>query len=469
MTSFSLTTRLTLFYTLVSALVLLGLGWLTSAAMNQHFDALDRAGLQDKIHLIEEVGAKAESKSDLQKRLADVLHSHEGLIVTLQTNGQTLFATEALKIPDAAIKNLSQESKTQKLFNWETKDHQYRALGALISTPLIGDEVLTLWVVLDSKLHAHFQEHFRFTLAIYVILATVFSGLLGWLAAKQGLAPLRIMKSRAQAVTSNKMGERMPVKTVPVEMADLAQTLNDMLDRLQEDFRRLSEFSSDLAHELRTPISNLLTETQVTLSSKRSNTEYEDVLASNSEELQRLARMVSDMLFLAKTENGLTLPSQETIAIATQAQALFDFYEALAFEKGIDLALTGEGLISGDRLMLRRALSNLLSNALRHATIGTTVSIKVETINDKVQVSVINHGSMISEEMLPRLFDRFFRVDKSRAHPHSDGAGLGLAITRAIMLAHGGGVTVTSRLGETCFSLIFPKIDTDNYAINAND
>jgi two-component system heavy metal sensor histidine kinase CusS len=469
MTRLSLTTRLTLFYTLISALVLLGLGWLTSVAMNQHFNALDRAGLQDKIHLIEEVSAKADSKSDLKKRLSDVLHSHEGLIVTLESNGETLFATEALKIPDAAIKNLNHESKTQKLFNWETEKNQYRALGALISTPLVENKVLTLWVVLDSKLHAHFQEHFRFTLAVYVILATIFSGLLGWLAAKQGLAPLRIMKSKAQAVTSNKMGERMPVKTVPVEMADLAQTLNDMLDRLQEDFSRLSEFSSDLAHELRTPISNLLTETQVTLSSKRSNAEYEDVLASNSEELQRLARMVSDMLFLAKTENGLALPHQETITIATEAQALFDFYEALAFEREIYLELTGDAIINSDRLMLRRALSNLLSNALRHAAISTTVSIKVETLGDKVQVRVINRGSIIDEEMLPRLFDRFFRVDKSRAHPHSDGAGLGLAITRAIMLAHGGSVTVTSLIGETCFTLTFPKVDVGNQDTDTNN
>jgi two-component system heavy metal sensor histidine kinase CusS len=469
MTRLSLTTRLTLFYTLVSALVLLGLGWLTSVAMNQHFEALDRAGLQDKIHLIEEVGAKANSKSDLQKRLGDVLHSHEGLIVTLKANGQTVFETETLTIPDAALKNLNQEPKTQKLFNWESKGNQYRALGALISTPLISNEVLTVWVVLDSKLHAHFQQHFRLTLAVYVIVATILSGLLGWLAAKQGLAPLRIMKSRAQTVTSNKMGQRMPVKTVPVEMADLAQTLNDMLDRLQEDFRRLSEFSSDLAHELRTPISNLLTETQVTLASKRSNADYEDVLASNSEELQRLARMVSDMLFLAKTENGLALPNPESIAVATQAQALLDFYEALAFEKEIYLVLSGDAIINSDRLMLRRALSNLLSNAIRHAAVGTTVSIKIETVDDKVQVRVINQGSIISEEMLPRLFDRFFRVDKSRAHLHSDGAGLGLAITRAIMLAHGGNVSVTSLHGETCFSLTFARVDRISQTANASD
>jgi two-component system heavy metal sensor histidine kinase CusS len=285
----------------------------------------------------------------------------------------------------------------------------------------------------------------------------MFSGLLGWFGAHRGLAQLRIMKSRAQTVTSNKMGERMPVASVPIEMADLATTLNDMLDRLQEDFRRLSEFSSDLAHELRTPISNLLTETQVTLSMARTAEVYQDVLASNSEELQRLGRMVADMLYLAKTENGLALPSRELIDIATEVQALFEFYEALAQEKGLTLVLEGQCRIQGDRLMLRRALSNLLSNAMRHATPLSDVLIQLQAGEEGTLVKVINQGDDIHPDMLPRLFDRFFRVEKSRAHPNSDGAGLGLPITRAITQAHGGTITVTSQAGQTCFTLWFPK------------
>ncbi|NBW49912.1 MAG: HAMP domain-containing protein, partial [Betaproteobacteria bacterium] len=295
----SLTTRLTLFYTLASATVLLGLGWVTSVAMNQHFEDLDRATLEDKIHLIQEVGGKAASRPDLQENLNDILHSHEGLFVSIHRNGQPVYATSDLQIPNAAA-NVGEDPQTQPVLRWQNDGQEYRALGALLPSPAADSEPMTVWVALDTQHHAHFQRQFQTTLVTYVIFATLFSGLLGWIAAHRGLAPLRIMKSRAQSVTSNKMGERMPVEAVPVEMADLAITLNDMLDRLQEDFRRLSEFSSDLAHELRTPISNLLTETQVTLSMARTNTDYQDVLASNSEELQRLARMVSDMLFLAK-------------------------------------------------------------------------------------------------------------------------------------------------------------------------
>jgi len=453
---FSLTTRLTLFYTLASATVLLGLGWVTSVAMNQHFEDLDRATLEDKIHLIQEVGGKAISRPDLQENLDDILHSHEGLFVSIHRNGKVIYATSELQIPNEAVTTVSEDPQTQSVLRWQNDGHEYRALGALLPSTSAESSPTTVWVALDTQHHAHFQRQFQTTLMVYVILATLFSGLLGWIAAHRGLAPLRIMKSRAQSVTSNKMGERMPVAAVPVEMADLAITLNDMLDRLQEDFRRLSEFSSDLAHELRTPISNLLTETQVTLSMARTNADYQDVLASNSEELQRLARMVSDMLFLAKTEHGLALPSRELISVETEVQALFDFYEALAAERGLGLELTGDGSIHGDRLMLRRALSNLLSNALRHAAPNSAVLIHIETHANTTKVHVTNQGAEIAPEMLPRLFDRFFRVDKSRAHPDSDGTGLGLAITRAIMEAHGGRISVTSEAGDTCFSLDFP-------------
>ncbi len=145
---------------------------------------------------------------------------------------------------------------------------------------------------------------------LYVALAVLASGLFGWWAARRGLSPLRAMASRAKAVTGDKLDQRMPVEAVPVEMAALAADLNAMLARLQDDFRRLSEFSSDLAHELRTPLTNLMTQTRVALSQPRDAARYRDVLASNVEELQRLSRMVSDMLYLAKMEHGLDLPTR---------------------------------------------------------------------------------------------------------------------------------------------------------------
>jgi two-component system heavy metal sensor histidine kinase CusS len=192
------------------------------------------------------------------------------------------------------------------------------------------------------------------------------------------------------------------------------------------------------------------------LSAPRDPAAYRDVLASNAEELQGLARMVSDMLFLAKTEHAVDLPNRERFALSPEVQALFNFYEVLAEEKSIGLSLAGEGSIEGDRLMFRRALGNLLSNALRHAPEGSTVRVSIVQHDEGVQVSVENTGLAIAADALPRLFDRFYRADSARSSLESEGTGLGLAIVRAIAQAHGGAVTVTSDERRTCFSLVFP-------------
>jgi two-component system heavy metal sensor histidine kinase CusS len=232
----------------------------------------------------------------------------------------------------------------------------------------------------------------------------------------------------------------------------LAESLNDMLARLEESFKRLSDFSSDLAHELRTPVSNLMTQTQVALSKTRSSAEYREVLESNCEEFDRLSRMISDMLFLAKSENGLIVPGQESFDLADEVTALFDFYGALAEENGVSLGLEGSGQVTGDRLMLRRAIGNLLSNALRYTPSGGRIVVTVSVVRDSfdaeaVHLSVENTGEPIPPEHLSRLFDRFYRVDASRRNS-GDGAGLGLAITRSILRSHGG--DIEGRTGKGC-------------------
>ncbi|WP_232834269.1 ATP-binding protein, partial [Rhodoferax ferrireducens] len=154
-----------------------------------------------------------------------------------------------------------------------------------------------------------------------------------------------------------------------------------------------------------------MTETQVALSRARSADEYRSILESNAEEYEHMARMISDMLLLAKAENGLVVPSRETIDLATEVRALFDYYDAVAEEKGLRLVLEGDGEVSADRLMLRRALGNLLSNAVRHSTAGTTVHVRIHANPDTVSIGMANTGDGIAPDYLERIFDRFFRVD----------------------------------------------------------
>ena len=454
----SLTSRLTIFFTLVAAAVVLGLGWLCMVSADRHFLDLDRMALEDKRQLIEDILANSNSAEDARWRLGESLSHHHGLLVSIKnSSGQTLYKSEEFKFLEKPISS-DHGKDDHALQTLKSGGSEFHAIQFQTVAKYRQEDTLTASVAIDAAHHQEFLEELQRSLAVYALFATLISGLLGWIAAHQGMAPLRAMRSRAAVVTGQQLEERMPVEAVPIEMADLAKELNQMLDRLESDFRRLSEFSSDLAHELRTPISNLLTQTQVTLSTKRDAFTYRDILASNAEELQRLGRMVSDMLVLAKTERGVDLPNKEIFSAAQEILALCEFYEAVAEEKHISLSAHGDGCIHGDRLMFRRAVSNLLSNALRHTPQGGEVKVIVTDSGTSTEVVVQNTGTEIDPRVLPRLFDRFYRADPARSHPDSDGAGLGLAITKAIVEAHGGIAEVTSQQGKTSFILKFPHL-----------
>jgi two-component system heavy metal sensor histidine kinase CusS len=340
---------------------------------------------------------------------------------------------------------------------WKSKQGKpFRGLAARTQTGISGIPPAVVAVATDISHHEHFMSSFRITLWSVVILAALLTGVLGWAAVRRGLAPLQAIKREAAGITANRLSARLPTDSIPTELADLTETLNQMLARLENSFQRLSDFSSDLAHELRTPVSNLLTQTQVTLSKARTGEEYHDVLASNVEEFERLSRMIADMLFLAKSENDLIVPNREPVDLAVEAEGLLEYYGVLADEKHIELGCLGSGVVWGDRLMIRRAISNLISNAVRHTPHGGRVAVRIDDSDRKVAKLVVeNTGDTIPAEHMERLFDRFYRVDTSRQYL-GEGAGLGLAITRSIARAHGGEILGRSSHGITAFELTVP-------------
>lgn len=455
----TLTARLTLLYTAALLVVLCGLGLMVTRATEAHFVDLDRSYLEDKVELVRQLMASSENSGALGQRLGELQQSHTGLYLSLAQGGVALHGDANNPFPT----DLRAAATHLDLRDWAWKDDQLRGAATDLPAPtFLGGATaapLRLQLATDTHHHTHFMADLRQSLMEYLLCAALASGLLAWWAARQGLAPLRDMRQRARRVTAHQLDERMPEASVPVEMAELAHELNTMLARLQSDFQRLSDFSSDLAHELRTPISNLLTQTQVTLAHARDAAAYRDVLASNAEEFQRLARTVSDMLLLAKTEHGLALPEQGSVDLAAEVQALFEFYEAVAEDRRLRLSVHGRGSVLGDRLMVRRAISNLLSNAIRHSADGAAVGVHLHRTPTEVTLCVQNQGPPIEAHHLPRLFDRFYRVDKSRSHlgtEHTGGTGLGLPITQAILLAHGGRVSVQSEPHLTRFCLHFP-------------
>lgn len=456
----TLTARLTVLYTLVSAAVLLGLGLLVVWSTQQHFVELDRDYLQEKMHLIQKIMDGTPEGAALSAKLDELMDSHHGLFLEITRNEELLYGASGISFPT----ELAAQSSSDLPMDWTDGNRELRGLSVELSAGQapgsggLAGQRTRLMLALDTLHHTHFMQALRQQLALYVLVGTLLSGVLGWWAARSGLAPLRVMKERALKVTAHKLNQRMPVEAVPVEMADLANSLNTMLERLEAEFAKLMDFSSDLAHELRTPISNLLTQTQVSLSQRRDPDTYRDILASNAEEFQRLARMVSDMLFLAKTDHGIELPNRETVALEDEVASLLDFYDAVAEEKEVRLLVVGAGTVKGDRLMIRRAISNLLSNAVRHSLPRANVELTINQEANITALCVTNSGDVIQVADLPRLFDRFYRVDKARTHPSSEGAGLGLAITKAIMVAHGGSVSVNSGAGKTQFCLQFQRL-----------
>ena len=458
----SITFRLALYFGAASTAVLLAIGYLVGMSVERHFLELDRADLHGKMELIRHVLSKVHSPADVEslpERMGDALTGHESLSVSLiGPGGKTLFASAGASFPEALIAGAPAAAPMDmpELVSWKHGGEVYHGFATRIPTDAPGLPQVVVAVALNFAAHHVFMAAFYEILWLAIAAGILSTGLLGWVAARRGLAPVREMTHIAQTITASRLHDRLPTAAQPRELVDLAAAFNGMLSRLEESFRRLSEFSSDLAHELRTPIGSLMTQTHVALSRPRSAEEYREVLYSNSEEYERLARMIADMLFLAKSDHGLIVPRSETIDLATEVQELFEFYDALAEDQAIKVALAGQGTVQGDRLMIRRAISNLLSNAINHAPRGGSVNVRIEPAEDGgVRLAVENTGGGIAPEHLPRLFDRFYRVDPSRQRS-TDGAGLGLAITKSIIAAHHGTVQAFSADGLTRFELLFP-------------
>ncbi len=444
----SITLRLTLLFAAASATVLVALGTVIGHAVEAHFEGLDLADINSKLEIARHTISKVRSPAEMDaipQQLRDALIGHRGLSVAVFAPGdRPVFTTpgaDFLKELIAARSKDSGEGRSEPLV-WESGERAYRGIVMSVPSGVAAASPFTVAVALDISHHREFMTAFRKTLWLFVAFGILLTGFLGWFAARRGLTPVRNIAQVAKVISASRLGDRLPHESVPAELVDLATSFNAMLDRLEDSFRRLSDFSSDLAHEWRTPVSNLMIQTQVALSRSRSAEEYREILYSNLEEYDRLARMIADMLFLAKADHGLIVPNRETIDLATEVDELIGFYEALADEQGVRLSRSGTGSISGDRLMIRRAISNLLSNAIRHTPRGSAIKVEIRDLGrDGIRIAVENPGEAIPPEHLSRLFDRFYRVDSCRQRS-GEGAGLGLAITKSIVEAHGGTISV---------------------------
>lgn len=460
----SLALRLTVSIGAVITIVLLTFGWTVERSINDHFVQQDVDELNAVVRALQQSLSAYpvdEEPAALRRRLAAAVSGHHDAEFRISDgSGAVIYAT-----PDSDLDGFSRLPPSANKIDigsvkiWRDKGRTYRGAVIQIVPHNVSDNApLTVVVATGIDFHLHYLESFRDYLRLITLGACLLAILAIWFAVYRGHAPIRRISREMRRIKSDQLHIRLTPEAVPVELTELAASFNDMLDRIEGVFRRLSNFSADIAHELRTPITNLKTQTEVALSQVRSVEQYREVLYSNLEEYEHMAKMVSDMLFLAQADNKLLKPELVTVDLAAEVHSLFDYFEAWAEERMVALILVGSDVgVQGDRLMIRRALSNLLSNAIRNTPKAGTVTVSVSSTPDKTVLRVENPASAILPEHLPHLFDRFYRPDASRQRS-GEGAGLGLAIVKSIVEAHGGSITASSSENLIMFEIVLPTL-----------
>lgn len=415
--------------------------------------------LQGKRELFRHILADIRSKSDIADsghRFQDVLTGHEELHLALVDPADGKVLVSFSPIAAESIEAMDALAPDARPVQWQSQGGtEFNGLRA--SETIGGGVPVRLYLSRDRRHDLHLLAGFLRASVFGVPLMLVAVAIGGWLIARTGLAPLRQFRRMAATIGASSLDRRVSEAGLPEELGDLAREFNAMLERIDTGYRRLQEFSADLAHEIRTPIATLLGRHQVALSQQRSEEQLREVIEGDVEELERMSRLVADMLFIAQAEEGGSLLHREEVDLAEEAHRVADYVSMVAEEKGASVDVQGRGRATADRLLVQRALTNLLSNAVRHAAPESAVQVRITGKNGNSEVRITNNGETIPPQQLERVFDRFYRLDASRAR-HSGGAGLGLAIVRSIMKAHGGTVDASSdpSAGTTTFTLRFP-------------
>ncbi|KVD82013.1 histidine kinase [Burkholderia sp. ABCPW 14] len=400
--------------------------------------------------------ASVRSVDDIPRKTdlwVDQLHGHQNLdLAIVGADGRLLFATRGFVAPPAALA----APATHTPFTATSGGSTFGYLAGDAPLHAATGQAVRVVVQYDGKNDRALLRAYAYTVVLIEVLAVVLTAALAYGIAMLGLSPLRRLVARAEQMSSSRLAHPLPALDTSGELKEMEHAFNGMLKRLDESFVRLSQFSSNLAHDMRTPLTNLLAEAQVALSKPRTADEYRDVIESSIDEYQRLSRMIEDMLFLARSDNAESHLAIRTLDAAAQAERVAGYYEPMAEDAEVDIVVRGQAAVQADALLYQRALSNLISNALNHAPRGSTITVECRQTDDATTIGVTDTGRGIEPQHRERIFERFYRVDPAR-HNSASGTGLGLAIVRSIMENHGGtcGVESEPRV-RTTFWLKFP-------------
>lgn len=376
----------------------------------------------------------------------------------LDENKNVIMQTEGMDKVISINKYFTKITKSpdKKRYFWYNKNgNEYLMVQSLIK---IGKEAKLGYVqiALDlSQQHIIINDRKKL---IAIILAAAFAAIfMGFIITQRGMRSLFLLTENVKKITATSLDKRIDPKLWPKELSHLGIAFNQMFDRIEHSVLRLKQFSADLAHELRTPITNLIGQTEVTLSRPRSEEEYQQVLESNLEEFQRLTALIENILFLARADNPMLMLAKQNVQVEKEIELVIEFYQALADEKNMQVSLSGRGMIHANPDIFRRLINNLLSNALKYTEANGRIEFIIsEVANQYVEIICADTGVGIAAEHIPHIFDRFYRVDPSRTHP---GVGLGLAIVKSIVELNRGTIWLESEVGKgTKVFIHLPKV-----------
>lgn len=449
----SIASRLVWTFTFSAALLLLvGLGALYWIVV-QHTREEDNAFLLDKTRAITAYGSDvgrefaqehspASTAGEPASYLIRVIDPQGRMISESQGMGALLPSAVFVNAPSASPRELHSNDKWFSLLKIDVRSTE----GSF-----------RVEIAQDRTEDAKFMKQFAILLGGVLVTGSIAAAMIAVIVTRRGLRPLAEMTAAVSQIGPTQLHERVAPTGWPGELMPLALAFDQSLDRLEDSFRRLSQFSADLAHELRTPVANMRGEAEVTLTRSRTNEEYISVIESNVTECEKLSGVIDGLLFVARADAA----EQQIQPLLFDGRVALDkiaaYYETVAEERHIEIICEGRGEVYGDRGMFERAVGNLVDNSLRYVGEGGKIELALSVTRDETIVTVSDNGAGIEREHLPRVFDRFYRVDPART---ASGSGLGLSLVKSIVALHGGTSDIQSEPGKgTRVVLRFPSTD----------
>ena len=471
LTNLSIASRLAWLCSISTFVVLLLLSYFLYGSFVHIIDEANQQTLRDELHYIKNIVKHSDRPlKTLKKQFSWIPETVKNsnwispydYIRILGHNDNTLFETPGLSkiISGAKFSSLIKANDPDApILLWKSPQrHYYLLISGRATSKGSNQPNKTSQIALDVTQLQHAIASYRKLLFAAMIIATIFTALLGWLIAKRGMVGITKLTKAAERITVHHKSVELDPSNWPGELRSLTKTLNKALAQTQENYQRLSQFSANLAHELRTPMNNLISATEVILSNKRNVDEYQKLLSSNLEEFQWIANLLDRLLFLARVDDPSRALNLTTIQLDDEFSLSCDYFQVLAEEKDIHLSYTGHAALKADLTLFRQALNNIIANAIDYTKPDGKITLVATSTDQAVLIKVSDTGIGIPEAAISQLGNRFYQAQPTAEQ--KPGVGWGLAIVHSIMKLHHGSLSIESKTNQgTNVTLSFPKDD----------